>query len=147
LDAREQMTVAMRGQVVSPVTSYIAVEPGTRPSRIGLQRTSGSGSGSGYGRGAGGLGGRIARGPLQRPDLHALVQPGPRQCLQRHPPTAGWSVTLEVETTRDEIVDVILQRGSEPAAQCAVEAAWAVRLPSVSNDFPRDRFSLTFSDR
>jgi hypothetical protein len=55
LDAREQMAVAMKGQVVSPVTSYIAVEPGTRPSHIGLQRTVGLGSGSGYGSCSGGL--------------------------------------------------------------------------------------------
>src|SRR5262249_18958979 len=74
LDPHEQMTVAMKGQVVSPVTSYIAIEPGTRPSRVGL-RMEGGGSGSGYGSGAGGLGGRMAHGPKLRPDLRALVAP------------------------------------------------------------------------
>ena len=43
----------MRGQVVSPVTSYIAAEPGTRPSRIGLRGL--TGQGAGYGSGAGRL--------------------------------------------------------------------------------------------
>jgi hypothetical protein len=51
---------------------------------------------------------------------------------------------LEVETTRDEIVDVILKQGGGPLGQCVVEAAWAVRLPRASLDFPRDRFTLEY---
>jgi hypothetical protein len=146
LDEQEQMTVAMMGQVVSPVTSYIAIEPGTRPSRIGLTR-SGGGSGSGYGRGAGGLGGRTIGLNITRPDLRALVEPGVARCIAAHPTTGAWSVSLAVETTRDEIVDVALARGSGPLADCIVEAAWAVRLPSEYVSFTRDHFQLAFGTR
>jgi hypothetical protein len=32
----EMMTIALAGRAVSPVTSYLAIEPGVRPSKIGL---------------------------------------------------------------------------------------------------------------
>jgi subtilisin-like proprotein convertase family protein len=139
LDEREQMAVAMKGQVVSPVTSYIAVEPGTRPSRIGIVRGGNGGSGSGYGRGAGGLGGRAAA-PV-RPDLQALLQPGIDECRRRH---GAGPISLDVETTWDEIVDVLLTQGSGALGECAVEAAWAARLPPSARSFARDRYRTTF---
>jgi hypothetical protein len=137
LDDSEQMVVAMQGQVVSPVTSYIAAEPGTRPSSIGLGRLGSCGTGSGYGSGAGSLGGmRHVLG--QRPDLQALLAQAASAC------GAGAKVSLEVETTRDEIVDITLQQGSGQKAHCIVEAAWALRLPPASRSFDRERYSLSF---
>jgi hypothetical protein len=139
LDPREQMVVAMRGQVVSPVTSYIAIEPGTRPSRIGL-RGAGGGSGSGYGAGRGALAARMVVSPL-RPDVRALVAPAIERCKQLH---GAGPLALEIETTWDEIVDVILKEGAGALGECAVEAVWAARLPPGTRSFARDRYPLRF---
>jgi hypothetical protein len=43
------------------------------------------------------------------------MEPGLRRCLEGHRATTGWSVALDVETTRDEIVDVILRRAPSRA--------------------------------
>jgi hypothetical protein len=139
LDEREQMAVAMKGQVVSPVTSYIAIEPGTRPSRLGMLHGRGMGSGGGFGRGAGMLGGIGHHTPI-RPDLQAMMAPAYETCSKQHGPH---SVSLDIETTVDEIVDVITSDRS-PFASCLVEAAWSLRLPQVSRQFARDRFALKF---
>jgi hypothetical protein len=139
LDEREQMVVAMKGQVVSPVTSYIAIEPGTRPSRIGL-RGGGSGSGSGYGGGRGALAARMVASPL-RPDLRALLAPAIERCKQLH---GAGPLSLEIETTWDEIVDVILKEGADGLGACAVEAVWGARLPPETRSFARDRYPLRF---
>jgi subtilisin-like proprotein convertase family protein len=126
LSYAEQVVVALLGHVVSPVTSLLAVEPGTRPSTIGLDESSygvGSGSGSGYGGGAGRLGARVP------PDLRALLAGAASACALQHSPPTGWSVTLDVETTLTEIVDVIVQSGSDGAmGACLAEAAWRLQL-------------------
>ncbi|HEV8320218.1 MAG TPA: proprotein convertase P-domain-containing protein [Myxococcota bacterium] len=130
----EMMKVAFYGRAVSPVTSYLAVEPGTRPSHVGIMRGLG-GSGSGYGGGAGLLGG-YGRSGVAPPALKSLLAGAAAACVAAHPPAAGWSVVLDVETTYHEVVDVRVAaaggaRGT-PAAltACLVEAAWAVTLPS-----------------
>ena len=51
LSFREQMRLAMMGRAVSPVTSYLAIEPVVRPSQFGLVRE--DPSLAGYGRGSG----------------------------------------------------------------------------------------------
>ncbi len=58
-----------------------------------------------------------------RPDLHALVDA--RACLRDQPPA---DVMLDVETTRDEIVDVAVTGAASPRASCLVEAVWRTRL-------------------
>jgi hypothetical protein len=142
LSDAEQMKVAMMGRAVSPVTSYIAVEPGTRPSTIGLEGTighgSGTGSGYGVGSGRGGMRGRV------KPDLRALVDAGARACIAKHKPAAGWQVRLDAESTKDEIVDVIPQVGDKlPITPCLVEAVWAVRLDDSFN-LEREMHTLLF---
>src|SRR5687768_8452233 len=115
------MTVALLGRAVSPVTSYVAAEPGTRPSTIGIPSRGviGHGSGAGGGYGYGGGRGRLA----PRPDLRHLVDT--TACERTVRPAAGWRVALDVETTRDEIVDVIAAARDAMTA-CLVETAWAV---------------------
>lgn len=136
LSEAEQMKVALLGRAVSPVTSYLAIEPGVRPSTIGipleLRGVGGFGqAGVGFGGGGGSL--RV------RPDLMALVAPAARACVDRHRPAAGWQVRLEVETTRDEVADVVVGAGASlPVAACLVEAVWATRLDR--------RFSLDRED-
>jgi subtilisin-like proprotein convertase family protein len=123
LSPAEQMVVALAGRAVSPVTSYVAAEPGTRPSTIGLDlATLGHGGYGtiGHGYGGGGLG--MGR---EQPDLRSLIDAS--HCIATVRPTTAWAVDLSIETTKDEIVDVIAQtRG--PLAACLVEAAWSVRL-------------------
>ncbi len=141
LSEAEQMKVAMMGRAVSPVTSYLAIEPGVRPSTIGLpleHMGSGIGHGSGMGSGGGGM-----RPPL-RPDLMALVATAAKACVATHKPAAGWTVQLAVETTLDEVVDVAIDAGDKlPVASCLVEAVWAVRLTDRFS-LTRDRFDLLF---
>ncbi|HSR99407.1 MAG TPA: proprotein convertase P-domain-containing protein [Kofleriaceae bacterium] len=142
LSPDEMMTVALLGRAVSPVTSYVAFEPGTRPSTIGLPdvATIGHGSGAGSGSGYGSGGGRLAR----RPDLRDLIDT--TACERSlHPPT-GWRVALDIETTRDEIVDV-LAPSRDPLTTCLVEATWAVRLDLAAFPLERDRFHVELSPR
>ena len=95
----EMMTVAMMGGAVSPVTSYVAAEPGTRPSTIGLPGrggfgTIGAGSGSGMGYGTGG--GSLAR----RPDLGALIDTTACGPGCRRPPAGASRSTSRPRGTR-----------------------------------------------
>ena len=137
LSKDEMMKVALMGRAVSPVTSYVAFEPGTRPSTLGLEQgTLGAGRfGSvGYGAGAGALGSR--RMP---PDLRSMVDP--TACEQAVKPAPGWHATLDVETTKDEVVDVA--GASDPMTTCLAEAVWALRL-GASFDLDRETFHLEF---
>ena len=82
----------------------------------------------GYGTGGGALG--------RRPDLGALIDTA--ACEAEVKPAAGWRVALDVETTRDEIVDVIAgPRDAGAMTACVVEAAWRVRLDPAR--FPSER--------
>ena len=136
LSEAEQLKVAFQGRAVSPVTSYIAAEPGTRPSTIGLETIGhGSGMGSGYGSG-GGSGGLYHR---TKPRLDALVDTD--ACVAKHKPATGWRVHFDVETTKDEIVDVATPVTSE-LAKCLAEAVWRVRLDGTMFDQERESFSF-----
>lgn len=130
LSPAEMMKVAMFGRAVSPVTSYVAFEPGTRPSTIGLPEESGFGFGrSGFGAGGGGSG--FGEGITR--DLRSLIDV--TACTRKHAPAAGWNVTLVVETTKQEVVDVTpITTG--PLASCLVETVWALALPE---QFARER--------
>jgi len=139
LSVAEQLKVAFMGKAVSPVTSYLAVEPGTRPSTIGLPVERQSRSGYGVGSGAGGMRGR---GNRVAPDLMALLAPAVKRCVASTKPPAGWAVALTVETTLDEVVDVMVRAGKDqPIARCLEEAVWALRLDGRF-DQPHDTFEL-----
>ena len=125
LSTQEQLRVALMGRAVSPVTSYVAAEPGTRPSTIGLADLGAVGQGFGLGGGsAHGVGLTRLRRP---PNLKSMIDVA--QCVRVHRPAADWKVTLAVETTKDEIVDVQVVAGAaQPIAACLVETVWALRL-------------------
>lgn len=143
LSEAEQKTVAYAGRAVSPVTSYLAIEPGVRPSKIGLDH-----GGTGWGLIGSGRYGTLGHGGGggSRPvaDLRSMIETGP--CLRKHPPAGPWSVELEVETTKDEIVDVAVRGGAGPLAACLAEAAWAVRLDDRF-DQHRETFAVELSGR
>jgi hypothetical protein len=129
----EMMPLAMHGGAVSPVTSYLAIEPGVRPSTEGLEWGEAMGSMGG----AGGLGlsgfGRGGGGAAPSFDAEAWFRSAlaTRWAACGGQPGAGM---VAIETTRREIVDVsATERGASPAsapAQCLGEAAWNLALPS-----------------
>lgn len=65
LSREEMLTVAKLGRAVSPVTSYLATEPGVRPSVIGLEEGL-VGTGSGFGMGGLGTSGKGGMPALTR---------------------------------------------------------------------------------
>lgn len=131
LSEDEMLKVAFKGRAVSPVTSYLAVEPGVRPSTAGFEEASFGVGGLGLiGSGGGGGSGVGGRRP---PDLEDFLDPAVRRCEQRLSPAAGWRIALSVETTEREIVDVVLDSATDPKlAKCVVEEIWGTRLPSAT---------------
>lgn len=124
----EMRTVAFKGRAVSPVTSYLATEPGVRPSWDGLE---GYGVGEAFGVGGMGTGApRIRVAAARRPpDMPAELGPGIRACAAKHGLAKGWSVELDVETTWREIVDVQLaSKHDADAGTCITEAVWETEL-------------------
>jgi Mg-chelatase subunit ChlD len=119
--------LAAAGRVVSPVTSYLAIEPGVRPSTDGIERT-GFGWGTGVGSfGSGCYGTGIGRLRAETP-VDDLFAESVATCAAEHTTEAG-GVNLSIEITRGEIVDVAakLEIGSNEAMQgCVVERIWEV---------------------
>ena len=135
LEPKEMMRVARLGRVVSPVTSYLAIEPGVRPSTEGLSRLMGSEVGEAYGVGGLGLVGTGSGGGGASKDMGDLVSAAVSRCVRAHKPAPGWSATLSVETTIHEIVDVSLTSSlPAPIKSCIVEGTWRVRLPSYYDE-------------
>jgi hypothetical protein len=138
-DEEDLSRIAMTVKVVSPYTSFLAVEPGTKPSTQGVNRDPdryatigyGSGVGSGYGVGGG-------KGGSRQPDLVAILaemlEPGARTCGALDPRTSpnaesGRAATLKIECTEREIVDVRLTGApSAVIGTCVLEQAWGLRL-------------------
>jgi hypothetical protein len=130
----EMNLLARAGGAVSPVTSYLAIEPGVRPSTEGLEE------GQAFGGGAGRLGGshRIKRpfvrmGSVKPPDYErvfaSLLRDAVKTC------GAEGRATITAETTHIELVDVSVVVSGESRdgarASCVREAAWALDLPPV----------------
>jgi subtilisin-like proprotein convertase family protein len=133
----EMMTVAMFGRAVSPVTSYVAAEPGTRPSTVGLFEAIGHGSGTGAGYGVGG--GRGAMRGRKQPRFENLIDT--TACEKSVKPAPHWGVTLDVETTRDEIVDVSAAK-TDPMTACLIETTWTLRLDAAAFILDRETFHV-----
>ena len=123
----EMMTLAKLGGAVSPVTSYLAIEPGVRPSTEGLEEGVGN---LGFGAGGGGLGAGIGLGSIGtigRADAEAWFRAALADDWSRCG-GKGRSITLTFETTSDEIVEVRASL-ADPLGKCMTEAAWALDLP------------------
>lgn len=128
LSDQEMMTLAMHGGAVSPVTSYLAIEPGVRPSTDGLEHTEGRGR-EGFltpRMGSRSLAGAPAFDPVDT--LTKLLAPLAERC--------GGSIdAVDVESTWTEIVDVtVLVSGDGDAVTarrtCMTDAVWATVLPT-----------------
>ena len=139
LSEAEQMRVALYARAVSPVTLYVAAEPGTRPSTDGLD--DGNAYGGLLGNEAGEMNGGFGYGMRRRkPDLATLIDTAP--CLTAHPQIGPWKVELTVETTQEEVVDVETATPGAFAA-CVVETVWALHLEATAFDQMRETFKLT----
>ena len=142
----EQFRLAMTAGVVSPVTSYLAIEPGVRPSTDGLELV-----GQGFGAGGGGLGGvgygagGGVAGTLPPFDLRDEIAKDIAACEKAHQPPADWTETLTLHLTFEEIVDIEAAKGA--MARCVTEAAWKVAMPLSHFHEERDRLTVTFPRR
>jgi hypothetical protein len=144
LSEPEMMTLAQYGGAVSPVTSYLAIEPGVRPSTEGLKLSesvarggighgSGTGSGMGFGRA------RPSFDPLEY--LKQALAPGWAACGGQPD-----SADVELETTLAEVVDVltvILDSSSDLVLErCLAQAVWDLDLPDAF-DMPWHAWSIS----
>jgi hypothetical protein len=131
LSEPEMMRLAMHGRVVSPVTSYLAIEPGVRPSTEGLDWN--GGTGSGFGVGFGRRGARVRNGRLPSTfDPERWLQARLRDALDRCG-AAQAKATTQLETTRAEIADVTslsVERADAVTHDCVREEIWGFELPS-----------------
>jgi hypothetical protein len=134
LSEPEMMKLAMKGGAVSPVTSYLAIEPGVRPSTEGLDW--GSGTGAGFGAG----GGRLRMGATR---VGSGVPPIDRAALLRSLLESAWracggvsgTAYVSFETTLAEVVDVTrvsIRDAKDPLLEpCLREAVWDLALPAA----------------
>ncbi len=127
----EMMPLAMLGKVVSPVTSYLAIEPGMRPSTEGLEESGGSGTGfgSGFGRAGDRLygSGGVKYSNSKEEFLRQELEKGLARCGG-----AGRKAKASIETTLAEIVAVRTaidgEAVSSPLTTCFEESAWDIWL-------------------
>lgn len=125
LSEAEQFVIASYARAVSPVTSYLAIEPGVRPSTDGFEEGLGLG---GIGAGGGAYGGA---GPIRGPRIDwSKIQQGARDACAQHPSIAG-ATRLQVEVQDREIADVTLLSTATPFGDCVVEWLWAHQLPAA----------------
>ena len=126
----EMMTLAMKGGAVSPVTSYLAIEPGVRPSTEGFDRDR--------------LGGwHRTRAPRVRSGVSYASGHTPyldRDAWLGEQLGRAWracggapqSASVDFETTREEVVhvgSVHLPADDPLLGQCLTEAVWSLVLP------------------
>lgn len=119
----EIATLAFKGGAVSPMTSYLAIEPGVRPSTEGLEWGAGGLGMSGIGSGGGGFGTGIGLGGVG-PDRVKVL----REKLATVAKTCGVTdVRVRMETTWTEIVAVDVNNA------CVTEGVYDLALPAVFN--------------
>jgi hypothetical protein len=143
ISEKEMMPLAMLGKVVSPVTSYLAIEPGVRPSTEGLEE--GEGMGMGFGSGFGLAGGRMrGTGSANYPDdkqayLRRELEKGLAKCGGQ-----GRKAEASLETTVAEIVAVKAAIHGETVGSalttCFEESVWDIYLRS---DFRAEHGTFT----
>jgi hypothetical protein len=133
LSEPEMMVLARHGGAVSPVTSYLAIEPGVRPSTEGLEHGTGQGFGAGFGR-LGGVGhGYGGTGQYDHQEhLRSLVRDALSDCGG-----GSRSLSLDIETTLHEIVDIsaltLMGPDDHKLAACVEARIWSATLPRAFN--------------
>ncbi len=136
LSEKEQMSLAMHGGAVSPVTSYLAIEPGVRPSTEGLEddeigHGAGFGTGEGFGSGTARLGGTRAPRVDRQKFLDGRFAAALGACSVKSPARATLESTLAEIV---EVKDVAIQPRDAKAESCVAEQMWSVDLPRSFED-------------
>ncbi|MGZ3453652.1 MAG: VWA domain-containing protein [Polyangiales bacterium] len=142
LSEPEMMTLAKKGGAVSPVTSYLAIEPGVRPSTAGLEEGEAFGVGGfgliGHGSGGGGAWMKAINMTISRRKfLEARMVDALATCGG-----AGRALRVIFETTTREIVaaDTMMPTAAKVAPQAASDEAlrhcvedrmWSIDLPTA----------------
>ncbi|MBI2390621.1 MAG: VWA domain-containing protein [Deltaproteobacteria bacterium] len=125
----EIATLAFKGGAVSSMTSYLAIEPGVRPSTEGLE-WGGLGM-SGIGAGGGGFGSGIGYGSVGKPppDRLKFLRDAIGKVVAG---CGGGQVRTRLETTSAEIVavDVAPKVASDTLRTCVREGVFGVELPA-----------------
>jgi hypothetical protein len=132
LSEPEMMTLAMRGRAVSPVTSYLAIEPGVRPSTEGLEEWETGGLGlSGSGGGGSGIGSGMGLGAMgpgldKQAWLEGELRDGWVRCGGR-----GVDGSVGLETQTIEVLEVVFTQVHADAKlqACMEQVAWSIDLP------------------
>jgi hypothetical protein len=140
LSEPEMMTLAMKGRAVSPVTSYLAIEPGVRPSTEGIEWGT---TGQGFGAGSGRMGGTHVTGRVPPLDREAFLRDAIAKDWRRCGGRPG-GASVSFETTVAEIVHVESVELAENDAlleRCLREALWDLVLP-VSFDEEWQTYSI-----
>lgn len=149
LSEEEMVRVAFAGKVVSPVTSYLALEPGVRPSEEGLVGVGEGGGGRGEGIGLGSVGtiGHGGGSTCPSYDIADDVDAAVQVCVAKHAPAKGTKISLKVDTTFDEVVDVVTATGTTPRGltSCLVDAVWTAELSSCRFTARRERVSVDWT--
>lgn len=136
LSEPEAMVLAMRGGAVSPVTSYLAIEPGVRPSTEGLEEGEGFGSGGGslgFGRASRVPRVRMGRGTGKPFDPGAFLASKVRRAATTCGVPEAVGIEVELQSTRTEIaqIDRVAFVAYLDTAQrdCLREGIWEIVLP------------------
>jgi hypothetical protein len=128
----EMMTLALRGRAVSPVTSYLAIEPGVRPSTDGLKPEESNRHTTRAPQIR--MGATMVSGRAPYLDLQAFLEERLRPQYESCGGTLG-ETYVELETTRSEIVRVQLGLSGDQLdpllSTCFSEAVWALQLPEA----------------
>ncbi len=134
LDETQQMTLARKAHMISPVTSFLALSPGDRPERFAGMGLGMSGVGCSFCCRMGGGGKGMVR-PSPKIDFSQAVA----SCTERH---GKGSVSLNVDTTYDEVVDITGTDAAPALRQCLEEAIWAMRLAPKHRQLSRNTHHL-----
>ncbi len=125
LSPLEQLSIAMYAGAVSPVTSYLAVEPGVRPSTEGLQRGA---TAPRIRMGKAGVGmGSIGLGSATSIDWKKIAWAVRDACRHVRADEEVALITLDYQD--HEIADVRRRSAPAPYLDCVVEAMWKQQLP------------------
>jgi hypothetical protein len=127
LTDKEMFALAVRGHAVSPMTSFLAIEPGVRPSTEGLEDSMGFGSGSGSLAGAW----RTKKVQLMMSDTFDYAKFWRDKLSPIAAKCGGGALYARIETTLDEIVaiDIRPHTPNEALRTCVTNAAWELELP------------------
>ncbi len=132
LSEPEQKLLAMKGRAVSPMTSYLAIEPGVRPSTEGLDEAEG-GFGSGFAAGLSGKYHAGAQAQLKSSSFDPLAFLQRQLGVEWKRCGGSAAAKIQVQSTFVEVVDVSELQVStldQSRKRCLTEAAWSLDLPS-----------------